>query len=74
MLKACTKLDANYDLDRNDSRNVLSRCSLNFRDFPTNYISNCSIRSRLSTYQVFSSVTLKSLASCSSKMHCEAMK
>ena len=66
--------DTNYDLDRNDSRNVLSRCSLNFRDFPTNYISNCSIRSRLSTYQVFSSVTLKSLASCSSKMHCEAMK
>ena len=53
MPKACTKFDANYDLDRNDSRNVLSQCRLNLRDFPTNYISNSSIRSRLSTYQVF---------------------
>ena len=50
MQKDCTKLDANYDLDRNDSRNVLSRCRLNLHDFPTNYISNSSIRSSLSTY------------------------
>ena len=29
--------DANYDFERNNSRNVLSRCCLNFHDFLTNY-------------------------------------
>ena len=45
--------DANYDLERNDSKNILSRCRLNLRDISTNYTSNYSIRSRLSTYQVY---------------------
>ena len=44
---------ANYDLEGNDSRNVLSQFRLKLRLFSTNYISNCSIRSRISTYQVF---------------------
>ena len=35
--------DANYDFERNNSRNVLSRCCLNFHDFLTNYEQNCSI-------------------------------
>ena len=44
--------DTNYDLESNDSRNVLSRCRLKLRDFFfTNYITNCSIRLILSTYQ-----------------------
>ena len=37
--------------------NVLSRCRFNLRDFPSNYVLNCTIRSRLSTYQVFTSAT-----------------
>ena len=37
----------------NDSRNVLSQCSLKLSDFSTNYILHCSIHWRLSTYQVF---------------------
>ena len=45
--------EANYDPERNDSRKNLSRYRLNLRDIPTNYISNCSIHSRLTTYQVF---------------------
>ena len=38
---------------RNDSKNILSWYRLNFSAIPTNYISNCSIHSRLTTYQVF---------------------
>ena len=45
--------EANYDPERNDSKNILSRYRLNFSAIPTNYISNCSIHSRLTTYQVF---------------------
>ena len=45
--------EANYDPERNDSRNILSRYRLNLRAIPTNYISNCSIHSRLTTYLVF---------------------
>ena len=54
--------------------NKLSRCRTNLRDFHINYISNCSIRSRLSAYQVFLSVTFKTLASSCSKMYREPMK
>ena len=42
--------------------------------FHTNYISNCSLSSRLFTYQVFSGVSLKTLASSRSKMYREPMK
>ena len=65
--------DANYDLERNDSWNVWSPCRFNLRDFPTNYISNCFISSRHFTYQIFSSVTLKTLA-FSRKIYREPMK
>ena len=41
-----------YDLESNDSRNVLSWCRLNCVIFFTKYKSNCSMRSRLSTSQV----------------------
>ena len=44
--------------ERNDSRNILSQCHLNSCDFPTNYILNCSIHLKLSTYQVFFQVLL----------------
>ena len=45
--------DTNYDLESNDSRNVLSRCRLKLRDFFifTNYITNCSIRLIFSIHQ-----------------------
>ena len=59
--------EANYDPERNDSRNILSRYRLNLRNIPTNYISNCSIHSRLTTYQVFFQLF-------SSKMYSEPMK
>ena len=63
------------DLERGDSGNLLSRFRLNLHDFLANYISNCSIRSKLSNYQVlFSSVTLKNLASSCGKMYREAVK
>ena len=45
--------EANYDPERKDSRNILSWYRLNLRAIPTNYISNCSIHLRLTTYQVF---------------------
>ena len=54
--------------------NKLTRCRSNLRDFYINYISNCSIRSRISAYQVFLSVTFKTLASSCSKMYREPMK
>ena len=44
-------LDANYDLENNDSRNVLSGRRLKLRDFYTNYLSNSSLYFRLCTYQ-----------------------
>ena len=62
--------DAKYYLERNDSRNVLSRCCMKLHGFFTNYVSYCSICSRPSTYQVFFlSVTLKNLASNYLKMY-----
>ena len=68
--------DSNYDLERNDTRNILSLCHLNLPDFPTIYIWNCSICSKLSMYciKLFSRVTLKTLASTCSKMYCEPLK
>ena len=45
--------EANYDPERNDSKNILSWYCLNLCAIPTNYISNCSIHSRLTTHQVF---------------------
>ena len=66
---------ANYDLEGNDSRNVFSQFRLKLRLFSTNYISNCSIRSRISTYQVFFlSIALQTLGSNYLKMYCEAVK
>ena len=49
-LKLCTKqrLEKRFEL-----------MSFKLRDFFTKYLSNCSIRSRLSTNQLFSSVTVK---------------
>ena len=44
---------SNFDPERNDSKNILSRYRLNLRDIPSNYILNCSIHSRLTTYQAF---------------------
>ena len=66
--------DAKYYIERNDSRNVLSRCCIKLQDFFTNYVSYCSIRSRLSTYQVFLSVALKTLASSYLKMYRKPIK
>ena len=63
--------DANYDLERNNSRNILSRCHLNFRDFPANYILKLS--HTLKTL-FLSSFTLKTLVSSWSKMYRELMK
>ena len=51
-----------------------SRFWFNLPVFHTNYISNCSLSSRLFTYQVFSGVSLKKLASSRSKMYREPMK
>ena len=45
--------DANYDLQRDDSKNILRRCRLNLRDFPTNYELSCSISSKLSLHHFF---------------------
>ena len=47
---------------------------LKLREIPSNYTSNCSIRSRLSSRQVFPSVTLKTIASSYCKMYREPMK
>ena len=45
--------DANYDLQRDDSKNILRRCRLNLCDFPTNYELSCSISSKLSLHHFF---------------------
>ena len=68
--------DTNYDLTSNESRNVLNGFLLKLRDISSNYILNCSIHSRLSSYQVFflSSISLKTLASSYRKMYHEARK
>ena len=67
MLKNCSKgkkekdksvHEAVTDLERGDSGNLLSRFRLNLHDFLANYISNCSIRSKLSNYQVYFQVLL----------------
>ena len=42
-----------YNLENNDSRNVLSPCRLKLCEFVINYILKFSICSTLSTYQVF---------------------
>ena len=44
--------DTNYDLTSNELRNVLNGFLLKLRDISSNYILNCSIHSRLSSYQV----------------------
>ena len=51
-LKACTKRveGANYALERNESKNALSLCRLNLRDFPI---------PSLHTYQVLFNVYFK---------------
>ena len=70
--------DTNYDLTSNESRNVLNGFLLKLRDISSNYILNCSIHSRLSSYQVvvffLSSISLKTLASSYRKMYHEARK
>ena len=48
-----------YDLENNDSRNVLSPCRLKLCEFAINYILNCSICATLSIYQVFFQVLLE---------------
>ena len=52
-----------------------SRFRLKLREIPSNYISNCSVRSRLPSRQVFfSNVTLKTIASSYCKLYREPMK
>ena len=63
-LKTCTEpVDANYNLESNDSRNVLSRCRLKLCDLSLNHTSKYSKCSRLSIHKFFIIVTLKTLAS-----------
>jgi len=45
--------DANYDLENNISRNVLSQCHLELCDFAINYIFHCFICPIFCTYQDF---------------------
>ena len=45
--------DANYNLENNDSRNVPSRCPLNFVIFPQIIDQTVPYTQLLSTYQVF---------------------
>ena len=59
---------------KHDSRNKLCRCRFKIALFFTNYLSNCSIRSRLSTCQVFPNVTLNTFASNYLKMYREPIK
>jgi len=45
--------DANYDLENNDLKNVLSECHLESCDFSITYILHCSRYPRCSAYQDF---------------------
>ena len=67
--------DANYDLENNDSRNVLRRRRFTSSDFSINYVRQCFICSRLFYLSgVFSIVTFKTLSFSYRKMYPEPMK
>ena len=61
-------------LKRRLKEHFASRCRKKLRDFSANYITNCSIHSRLSTHLFFSRVALKTFVSNYLKLYREPMK
>lgn len=71
MHEALSSDGANYDLEGNDSRNVLSQFRLKLRLFSTNYISYAR---EFLPIKFFLSIALQTLGSNYLKMYCEAVK
>ena len=65
--------NVNYDLESNEP-NFLYRCCLKLRDFSTSYTLIVSYTRDFQPIKLFSSVTLKTLASSHRKNYREPMK